>query len=227
MKIQSRDAWTQKAGEVQSSDDRVADEYARHLYDESQHKPLDRQLLDRFADRVRGAGLVCDLGCGPGQVARYLKQRGIAVCGVDLSPEMVEHATGLNPGLQFSQGDMLALPVVDRAWAGIGAFYAIVNFPPADLVSVMREMWRALKPGGWLLISFHISEQIERVSGAAPCLSIFTFSAPSRSQAICERRDLKSKTSLSAHPTAPEVEYQSRRGTSLPEDRQAHRNHEQ
>ena len=62
----------QKTSEVQASYDRVAGEYARHIYDELRHKPLDRQLLDRFADRVKGAGVTCDLGCGPGQVARYL-----------------------------------------------------------------------------------------------------------------------------------------------------------
>ena len=32
---------------------RVADEYARRICDELQHKPLDRQLLDRFAASVR------------------------------------------------------------------------------------------------------------------------------------------------------------------------------
>ena len=51
---------------------------------------MDRQLLDRFADSVRGAGVVCDLGCGPGQVARYLQERGLPVCGVDLSLGMIE-----------------------------------------------------------------------------------------------------------------------------------------
>ena len=48
-----------------------------------EHKPMDRKLLDQFADRVRDAGMVCDLGCGPGQIARYLHDRGITVCGVD------------------------------------------------------------------------------------------------------------------------------------------------
>jgi SAM-dependent methyltransferase len=89
----------QKTGEVQASYDRAADEYVRHLYDELRHKPLDRPLLDRFADHVRGAGLTCDLVCGPGQVARYLQERGVAMCGMDLSPRMVEPARALNPGI--------------------------------------------------------------------------------------------------------------------------------
>jgi hypothetical protein len=31
--------------DVQTGYDRVADEYVRRIYDELQHKPLDRQLL--------------------------------------------------------------------------------------------------------------------------------------------------------------------------------------
>lgn len=38
--------------DVQASYDRVADEYVRRIYDELQHKPLDRNLLDRFAATV-------------------------------------------------------------------------------------------------------------------------------------------------------------------------------
>jgi 2-polyprenyl-3-methyl-5-hydroxy-6-metoxy-1,4-benzoquinol methylase len=56
--------------------DRLADEYARRIFNELQHKPLDRELLDRFAARIVGRGEVCDMGCGPGQIARYLRDAG-------------------------------------------------------------------------------------------------------------------------------------------------------
>jgi hypothetical protein len=39
--------------------DRVADEYARRLLLELAHKPLDRELLSRFAAKVAGQGEVC------------------------------------------------------------------------------------------------------------------------------------------------------------------------
>jgi trans-aconitate methyltransferase len=63
--------------EVEDSYDRVAKEYATRIFRELNHKPLDRELLDRFALRVHGIGPVCDLGCGPGHVARYLHERGV------------------------------------------------------------------------------------------------------------------------------------------------------
>src|SRR5262249_33389433 len=166
----------QKTSDVQASYDRVADEYVRHIYDELQHKPLDRQLLDRFADRMRGARVVCDIGCGPGHIARYLQERGVQVCGVDLSPEMVARGRRLNPGIEFRQGDMLALDVEDRTWAGIAAFYAIVNLPPPDVVPALREMRRVLQPGGLLLLSFHVGDgniHLDELLGCKVCLDFY------------------------------------------------------
>lgn len=149
-----------KSSDVQSSYDRVADEYVRRIYDELRHKPLDRKLLDRFADDVRPAGLACDMGCGPGHVARYLHERGAQVCGVDLSPEMVARARGLNPGVEFKQGDMRALDAADGAWAGIAAFYSIIHIARAEVVAALRELRRVLRPGGLLLLAFHIGDEV-------------------------------------------------------------------
>jgi len=145
---------------VRESYDLVADEYVRQIYGELQHKALDRELLDRFAASVREGGVVCDVGTGPGQVARYLFERGVNVCGVDLSPEMVGRACALNPGIDFQQGNMFALKVEDGSWAGISAFYAIVNIPPDDVIDVLREFHRVLTPGGLLLLSFHLGDEL-------------------------------------------------------------------
>ena len=60
---------------TQESYDRVAAEYSQRIGDELDHKPLERQLLDRFAAGVTGR--VCDLGCGPGHIAAYLREQGI------------------------------------------------------------------------------------------------------------------------------------------------------
>jgi phosphoglycerate dehydrogenase-like enzyme/SAM-dependent methyltransferase len=140
--------------------DPVAAKYAREYFDELQHKPFDRHLLDRFADRVRGLGPVCDLGCGPGQVARYLHERGVDAFGMDVSPAMLAEAARLSPGLHFEPGDMRALPAADGAWGGIAAFYAIIHIRPAGLPAVLRELARVLRPGGRLLLAFHIGDDV-------------------------------------------------------------------
>src|SRR5262245_47058153 len=141
---------------VGASYDAVADEYVRRIYDELAGKPLDRELLDRLAEGAKGLGPICDLGCGPGQVARYLHERGAEVCGVDISPGMIERARELNPGIRFEQGDMTALAVPDDSWGGIAAFYSIIHVPRPDVTRALRELRRVLVPRGLLLVSFHM-----------------------------------------------------------------------
>jgi len=51
----------------------------RRFVNELQQKPLDCELLNRFASEVAGRGEVCDLGRGPGDVERYLRSIGTSV----------------------------------------------------------------------------------------------------------------------------------------------------
>lgn len=145
---------------IQSSYDKVAAEYALRIYGELQHKPFDRALLDQFAEKTRDKGIICDMGCGPGQVARYLHERGLSVCGVDLSREMVAQARRLNPSIEFQQGDMAALNVPDGTWVGIVAFYSLIHIPRDQIVQVLQELKRTLRPDGMLLIAFHIGDDV-------------------------------------------------------------------
>ena len=62
----------QEFKDVQKSYEEVAAEYVKRISGELEHRPLCRQLFDRCAATVRGLGLICDLGCVPGHVARYL-----------------------------------------------------------------------------------------------------------------------------------------------------------
>jgi len=141
--------------------DRVADEYARHVAGELAGKPFDRDLLDHFATLVEG-GLVCDLGCGPGHVARYLRERGCDVFGLDLSPRMVQLAAALNPGIVFRTGDLRALEVDDGSLAGIVCFYSLIHLPPEQLGPALAGLYRGLRPGGRLLVAVHEGNETRR-----------------------------------------------------------------
>ena len=197
----------------QTSYDQVADEYVRRIFDELQHKPLDRQLLDRFAASVRHAGPACDMGCGPGHVARYLHQNGVQVCGVDLSPEMVERARRLNPGVEFRQGDMMALDAPDGAWAGIAAFYSIIHIPHEEVVRALAELRRVLQPGGLLLLAFHIGDDtihLDEWWGQKVCVDFFLFRSAEMSEYLTAT-GFEIEEMIEREPY-PQVEHQSRRG---------------
>src|ERR1700686_2274143 len=116
----------QPPSDVQAGYDRVAEQYAAEFFEELKRKPFDCQMLDRFAATVRDQGKVCELGCGPGQVARYLKDRGVDMRGIDLSAAMVRVASRLNPDIAFEQGDMSALKMPDDSLAGVVLFYSII-----------------------------------------------------------------------------------------------------
>jgi SAM-dependent methyltransferase len=139
----------------------VAEDYAEHLYAELEKKPFDRKMLDWLSEKVGGLGVICDMGCGPGQVARYLHDRGAETCGVDLSAEMLKQARRLNPGIQFRQGDMLALSnIADDSYGGIAAFYSIIHLQRPSVAAALRELKRVLLPRGVLLLTFHIGRQV-------------------------------------------------------------------
>src|SRR5262249_29867994 len=145
--------------------DRLAAEYANHIYGELAHKPFDRKMLDLLIEKTHGnPGPICDIGSGPGQVARYLKDHGAEVRGIDLSPEMVAQAARLNPDILFQAGDMLALSeIADGAFSGIAAFYSIIHIPRDQVVRALAELNRVLRPSGSLLITFHIGQETRHV----------------------------------------------------------------
>src|SRR5579863_2074373 len=198
---------------IRESYDCIAEDYAREIYGELQHKPFDRKLLDRFAAETAGRGQVCDMGCGPGQVARYLRDAGATVFGLDLSSRMVDLARRLNPDISFREGNMMALDLADGALAGIAAFYAIVNIPEKSLPSVFHEMYRVLQPDGWLLIAFHLGDEVvqkEELWGKTVSMDFFFFQALSIRQKL-EAAGFAIEEIIEREPYAPAVEYQSRR----------------
>jgi ubiquinone/menaquinone biosynthesis C-methylase UbiE len=198
---------------IQKSYDGIAEEYARHLYFELDNKPLDRELLTHFATRVKGQGAICDMGCGPGHIARFLHDRQTNVFGLDLSPRMIEEARRLNPEITFRQGNMLALDLPDASLAGIAAFYAIVNLPRQALPQVFREVARVLRPEGLLLIAFHIGDETLQPDAlwGRPVSMDFYFFPPAAIQRDLETAGLVVEEVIERGPYAPEVEHQSRR----------------
>jgi SAM-dependent methyltransferase len=203
----------QLTNSIRDSYNRLANEYATHLFGELQNKPLDRELLDRFASELKGRGEVCDMGCGPGHVARYLHQAGVNVFGLDLSPGMLEQARTLNSGIRFQEGNMLALELGDQVLIGITAFYAIVNLPEESLPLAFREIRRVLRPGGLLLLAFHTGNEVVRVQEmwGQPVAMEFFFFRPSAVGRHLEDAGLEVEEIIEREPYAPEVEHQSRR----------------
>ena len=197
---------------TQSSYDQVATEYAERFKDEMDDKPFDRDCLHRLARVVGNLGPICDLGCGPGQIARYLYRQGVPTLGVDLSPRMVTEAHRLNPEIHFHQGNMLALPDEDNSWGGIAAFYCIIHIPREKIVDALREMKRVLVPGGTLLITFHMGDEIKHLDDwwEKPVNLDFAFFQPEEMENWLKEARYELQETLVREPN-PEVEVATRR----------------
>jgi SAM-dependent methyltransferase len=198
---------------ISESYDLLSTSYAEHTYNELADKPFDRHILNRFVDEKPAEGPVCDLGCGPGQVARYLNDAGVAAIGIDLSPQMIEQARSLNPAIHFRQGDMLSLDIKAGTISGITAFYSIVNLPEELVTLAFREMARVLRPGGLLLLAFHIGDEVVRPQelwGNRTSLEFHFFSVESITRHLSSVGFDRIRAFV-RDPYAPNVEYQSRR----------------
>ncbi|MFJ5722463.1 class I SAM-dependent DNA methyltransferase [Streptomyces sp. NPDC093149] len=140
--------------------DAVAVLYAGLARDDLDTIPLDRAVLAAFAETVRaaGPGPVAELGCGPGPVTAHLRDLGLDVFGVDLSPVMIDLAREAYPDLRFEVGSMDALDLADGRLQGIVSWYSVIHTPPQDVPPYFAEFRRVLAPDGTLLLAFFESE---------------------------------------------------------------------
>jgi len=210
-----------RVDQVRASYDAVARRYAEEIAGELAGKPVDRALYRLFAELV-GGGTVGDVGCGPGHVTAHLAELGLHPVGIDPSPGMIEVARSREPGLEFVNGSFAHLPVDDGGWVGAVAPYSIIHVPPPDRPVAWAELARAVRPGGWLLVAFHVEE-----AGAPPGSTVhlaewwgyridldFHFLDPAELSAELARAGFTVMVRTDRQPW-PDVEHQSRRSYLL------------
>ncbi len=97
-------------------------------------------------------GPVLDLGCGRGEALALLRDHGIAGRGVDASERMVQLCR--ERGLEAAAGDLFAAlaGVPEASLGGVVSFHVIEHLPAAALDRLVRLAYRALRPGGVLIL---------------------------------------------------------------------------
>jgi SAM-dependent methyltransferase len=152
--------------DTRSSYDTDASGYADKVQGLLEASPFLRASLSLFAELVRdaGGGPVVDVGCGPGYVTRHLADLGVDAFGIDLSPEMVAIARRDHPDLRFEVGSMTDLDLADQSVAGVLAFWSVIHVPDDAVPGVFEEFRRVLRPGGPLLVGFHVGDETVHTS---------------------------------------------------------------
>lgn len=146
---------------IRQTYDLVAADYDAQLGDELRDKPLDRALLQALAE-LAADGTLADVGCGPGHVSAFLADHHPDVIGLDLSPQMIDLARRRRPRQRFAVADMRALPAGDGEWAGIAALYSIIHLTRPQRAQAFTEFRRTLRPGGRVLLAFHVEDALHR-----------------------------------------------------------------
>ncbi|HEX4959620.1 MAG TPA: class I SAM-dependent methyltransferase [Thermoanaerobaculia bacterium] len=125
---------------------------------ERRYRGTEEEIRERIAayrpffEHLSAGAAVLDLGCGRGEALALLRDWGLAGRGVDSSARMVELCRGR--GLTAEVGDLFAV----LAGAGEGSLGVVVSFhviehlPAAALDRLVRLAWRALRPGGVLIL---------------------------------------------------------------------------
>ncbi|MGB0723059.1 MAG: methyltransferase domain-containing protein [Gammaproteobacteria bacterium] len=112
------------------------------------------ELLNRIgADRP---GQVTDLGCGPGNMTRFLLNRwpGAHLCGVDRSAAMLATARAEHPGVQWMQADAARwqpTQAQDVIYANASLHWV------KDHAGLFPRLLECLAPGGWLAVQMPLS----------------------------------------------------------------------
>jgi len=111
-----------------------------------------REQLKGYISLFSGHAPVLDLGCGRGEFVAMLLEAGIHAEGVDLSHSMLKEAK--HNGLPCRYGELLSTLRLYQSGSLGGIFSAqvIEHIDTEPLRQLVNESFRALKPGGVLLL---------------------------------------------------------------------------
>lgn len=113
----------------------------------------DLDAVGRLLD-VQNLDLI-EVGCGGGDTACGLAERGATVLGVEPDPVQAEtnRSQPPTPGVTLVEAGGEALPADDRSVDGVLFFRSLHHIPSAEMAKALAEAARVLKPGGFLFVA--------------------------------------------------------------------------
>lgn len=107
---------------------------------------------------------VLDLACGHGRITNLLAKRDCVMTGLDATDLFLQQARcdAAEQGVtvEYLKGDMRSLPWTDQFDCVVNWFTAYGYFSDDENRQVLREVYRALKPGGKFLLEHQNRDQI-------------------------------------------------------------------
>jgi len=105
-----------------------------------------------------GARDVLDVGCGRGALARRLVGEGLAVTGIDPTPDAIAAAQESVPEAQFSVAGAEALPFDPGSFDACVFLNSLHHVPVSLMGQALHEALRVLRPGGEVIVVEPLAE---------------------------------------------------------------------
>jgi len=107
---------------------------------------------------------VLDLACGHGRISNPLAKRGCVMTGLDASDLFLQQAQSdaveQGVAVEYLKGDMRTLPWSEQFDCVVNWFTAYGYFSDEENHQVLREVYRALKPGGKFLLEHQNRDRV-------------------------------------------------------------------
>jgi SAM-dependent methyltransferase len=177
------------------------DERIAATYDAAAADHFDPAVLDPTVDLLAGLagdGAALELAIGSGRVALPLRERGVPVHGIELSPAMVERLRA-KPGaeaIEVTIGDMTTTRVEGRFRLAYLVYNTINNvLTQEEQVACFRNAAAHLEPGGCFVVEVGVP-QLRRLS---PGERIVAYDVSPEHLGFDEYTDLTERQSFSSH----------------------------
>jgi len=125
---------------------KIANTYTKEYFNDLS----DASYIDRFLEILPSNSKILDVGSGPGQFSKYIKEKGFDVCGVDFSDKMVAIAKKKIPEVPFQKMDMRKLNFKPKTFDGLLVSYSLIHIPSNQIPETLKGFYRVLKPNGIL-----------------------------------------------------------------------------
>ena len=133
----------------------AAVEEQAYLELERRHRGTEDEIATRiepYLPLFKTSGEILDLGCGRGEALELFRQHGLVGRGVDSNAEMVSHSRA--KGLEVVHGDLFDVlaEAPEGSLGGVVSFHVIEHLPAGYIERLVTLSWRALEPGGVLIL---------------------------------------------------------------------------
>ncbi|MEF8727895.1 MAG: DUF3427 domain-containing protein [Accumulibacter sp.] len=129
------------------------DSHARDFFDATVSVDMS-PLYEVFLAKLPAGATILDAGCGSGRDARAFRDQGYRVTAFDASPALAVLATE-HCGFEVEVRSFTDVGEVG-AYDGIWACASLLHVSVAQMPATLAQLWRALRPGGCLYLSFKL-----------------------------------------------------------------------